>query len=51
MAYADFLSKNINTVADALYNLIGTIDWLYQDLGVGLTIADIFYPTLSRDCQ
>ncbi len=36
-------------MADAPDNLIETIDWLYQDLGVELTTADIFYPTFSRD--
>ncbi|WP_157243503.1 DUF2092 domain-containing protein [Algoriphagus resistens] len=42
-------ANNIYTVADAPNNLIETIDWLYQDFGVELTTADLFYPTFSKD--
>ena len=42
-------ANNIYTVADAPDNLIETIDWLYQDFGVELTTADLFYPTFSKD--
>ncbi|SFU17797.1 hypothetical protein SAMN04489724_4703 [Algoriphagus locisalis] len=42
-------ANNLYTVADAPDNLIETIDWLYDDFGVELTTADLFYPTFSKD--
>ncbi|WBL41669.1 DUF2092 domain-containing protein [Algoriphagus halophytocola] len=41
--------NNIYTIADAPDNLIETIDWLYTEFGIELTLADMFYPTFSTD--
>ena len=42
-------ANNLYTIADAPDNLIETIDWLYEDFGVELTTADLFYPSFSKD--
>ncbi|GAB3228490.1 DUF2092 domain-containing protein [Algoriphagus aestuariicola] len=48
VAYYSF-ANNLYAVADAPDNLIETIDWLYEDFGVELTLADLFYPSFSQD--
>ena len=48
MVYYSY-TNNLYAVADAPDNLIETIDWLYTDFGVEMTLADLFYPSFSRD--
>ncbi|MBN7809400.1 DUF2092 domain-containing protein [Algoriphagus sp. H41] len=42
-------ANNLYAVADAPNNLIETIAWLYDDFGVEMTLADLFYPSFSKD--
>ncbi|GAA0879341.1 hypothetical protein GCM10009119_23090 [Algoriphagus jejuensis] len=42
-------ANNLYAVADAPDNLIETIDWLYADFGVEMTLADLFYPSFAKD--